>query len=220
MRAERAYEFVDAIKHKGYLAAHAGEFPFPLDGSHWSRLVAAGISQERRQDLPHNVPDFWEWLHADQGPLKRQRKNFKRALHHWFLVGDDAYGLPWWYLNGQETEQQLAWNTLYNMAKQSVKKDLVEIESDWVDGRNGSKVFVPREGQFWVGADSEAWGARADDRIKRGISVMESREPGLPRNGIVPSIKADSPAVSLTQQEKGVIVLPATIPIVTTKMSA
>ncbi len=162
-------ELLEAAKHKAYFADHQGEFPFPIDGSEWSRLVSTRISHEHHLNFDkHRVQDFWTWLHHSSGPVKRQRKTIQRALHHWFLLGSDSYGLPW-YEYGKETNRQIAWTALHNLQRMKEQSELSEVESDWMKDSSAAKVWLPKSSKHWIGGDAENWEPRPNPRLKAGV---------------------------------------------------
>lgn len=160
-------ELLESAQHKAYLQEHADEYPFPIDGSEWSRLVAARISHEHHLECDlHLHEDFWFWLHYDKSFLKHERQTYQRALHHWFLTGSDSYELPW-YHSGQPTQQELAWHFLHEINKDKQHKDLAEIESEWIRGGAAAKVWLPAKSPHWFNTDPEAGESRPMRKIKQ-----------------------------------------------------
>lgn len=181
-------DFIELARHKAFLAEHEKEFPFPVDGSDWSRLVSTRRSHEHHvQYDAHLNPDFWYWVHSERGPIRHERRAFQRALHHWFLIGSDSYNLPW---VEDQTRRELALQAISDFVKEKNKKNLSEFETDWITGSSAAKVWRPKASQHWLAEDSENFEVRSTAKRKYIDADLElDSEPDLlteTKDGYIP----------------------------------
>ena len=82
-----------SLKHRNYLKQHENEYPFPLDGSNWARLVSIRLKLARRADadrredpiaryhMSHYISSMAEQISIRSG-LRRWTGDFKMPENH------------------------------------------------------------------------------------------------------------------------------------------
>ena len=177
-------EVVDKIKsleRQNYLRAHQDEYPFPLDGTEWARLIGEKFYFERH---PHCACDscdnFLTRLHGNESPLRRQRKAVSKAMHHWFLVDPnaDAYKAIHDQLVAHELERLQLDST---DAQPTATPSLADAERDWfsqqlysraaLSGSNDASCEANSAGQITEGAEAIVQTSAAETA---GLSTPDS----------------------------------------------
>ncbi len=173
-------EQLDHIKHLNYLREHEKDEPFPLDGSQWSRLVSMRLHREHYSDCRcQDCDNLLTRLHSLNSPLALQRSGVFRAMHYWFLHGDDLYPGNWRF-SDQPTMDQSAIKILKDMG--GLTPSLTEAEKLWLAQRtrawteearreaellaesefpeDGLKKIGTKESKYWSEAAGEYYESR------------------------------------------------------------
>jgi hypothetical protein len=151
--------------HKKYLEQHAGETPFPLDGSDWSRLVAMRLEDldaEGNSDH-HYHEDLLDQCHSLGSPLAHERAQLHDSHVHWFTVRG---GKKREMVQEQENSGNHALRVL---AQVSGNKTLKDFEKDWLKKRMKS----------WVG-DREPGKQQPDSTLAIEQGVEDEGRRALP----------------------------------------
>lgn len=138
-------ERIKSKERQAYLKAHESEYPFPLDGSNWARLIREKQFLEKH---PHCRCDtclnLLTRLHNKDSLLLRQRKMIMKAMHHWFLHDANLGGLFW---ADQLSAEELA-KFKIAMQKHIGNKENESLESsedDWLSHKVYSRPDHPED---------------------------------------------------------------------------
>lgn len=123
-------ERIKMAERQAYFRAHEKEYPFPLDGTNWARLIREKQFLERH---PHcrcdSCQNLLTRLHDKDSLLIRQRKMIMKALHHWFLQEATLGNIFW---TEQLSSQELAKHKLNTRKFGRLITNLQETEKEWL----------------------------------------------------------------------------------------
>lgn len=140
---EKCAENTNFNERQSYLKAHAGEYPFPLNGSNWARLIREKQFLDRH---PHckceSCQNFLTRLHDHSaGPLRRQRSVIAKAMHHWFLHDTNGVAM-FWSMRDQLTAHELAKAKIVDVGE-GTTMSLIDAEREWLSKKIYSKPDHP-----------------------------------------------------------------------------
>jgi nucleotide-binding universal stress UspA family protein len=148
-------------EHRKYLSQHRGEYPFPVDGSDWSRLVQMRLAHDHKAEEPacDECRDFLSQLHSGDDRLSHELSSMRLALHHWFLTGTNRHVVAGF--DEAPTEQ-----ILRNLELSYDKLTPERAERDWVE-RHGGR--TAEKGRYWITGRGEAFESakQLPDRLER-----------------------------------------------------
>lgn len=161
------------IQREKYLKEHENEYPFPLNGTDWARLV------HLHKYLDHQKPcdcegceDFFVTMHHS-GLREHEEESARRALKYWFWLGRQN-GYPKDVYTPEKTSQEQAWELLSRLS--SDPELLAEAERKWVkmktrmfEQKSQQEAKLPEEDDepFWNESEAELWESRPNPESKR-----------------------------------------------------
>lgn len=149
--------------HQRYLREHETEYPFPLNGSDWARLVALHKFLDHHEHCNCNgCDDFYQMIHAN-GLKEHEREATRRALRYWLWLGQ-VNGCQSSEYTPQKTSKEKAWDLLATLS--SDPDLLAQTEKKWLEQKQ--KMFEhdkqvsesETDSPFWDESKSEMWESR------------------------------------------------------------
>lgn len=148
-------------EHRKYLSKHRGEYPFPVDGSDWSRLVQMRLAHDHKAKEPacDECRDFLSQLHSENDRLAHEFSSIRLALHHWFLTGTNRHVVA-------GCEEAPAEQILRNLELRYDTLTPERAEREWVERHRGRPA---ENGRYWVAGRGEAFESakQLPDRLER-----------------------------------------------------
>lgn len=145
-----------AKKRQKYLQEHDHEYPFPLNGTDWARLVAAHKYLDHHNECKcDGCDDFFNVVHKSR-LREHEQESARRALKYWFWLGRKNGCLQPIY-TPEKTSHEKAWELLCRLS--SDPEMLAETEKRWLELK--ATMYKHKQGTAAQGED--ACGAKISD---------------------------------------------------------
>jgi hypothetical protein len=164
--------------HEKYLEQHKDEYPFPLNGTDWARLVALHKTIDHHKECKCSpCKDFFDVMH--EGGLKEhEHESARRAIKYWFWLGkQNGYATDTYVPEKTSREESL--ELLARLSADPVL--LAETEKKWLKFK--MKMFTDKDEversekqPYWNESAAEMWESRPNPESRRIYGPTEVEE--------------------------------------------